>query len=101
MLWSGTGSLGKRFDFVLWQSPWGGVLKGPLAPVFDETKKRRFRQQYPDAAVGKYDIYGLFLDRGLQILKERGWLGMVTQDTYLEKECAASLRKKLSGTARP
>jgi hypothetical protein len=91
--------LGKRFDFVFGNPPWGGVLKGPLAPVFDETKKRRFRQQYPDAAVGKYDIYGLFLDRGLQILKERGWLGMVTQDTYLEKEWAASLRKKLSGTA--
>lgn len=91
--------LGKRFDFVFGNPPWGGVLKGPLAPVFDETKKRRFREQYPDAAVGKYDIYGLFLDRGRQILKERGWLGMVTQDTYLEKEWAASLRKKLSAAA--
>lgn len=70
-----------------------------MAPVFDETKKRRFKEQYPDAAVGKYDIYGLFLDRGLQILKEGGWLGMVTQDTYLEKEWAAPLRRKLSGTA--
>lgn len=91
--------LGERFDFVFGNPPWGGVLKGPLAPVFDETKKRRFKEQYPDAAVGKYDIYGLFLDRGLQILKEGGWLGMVTQDTYLEKEWAAPLRKKLSGTA--
>ena len=91
--------LGERFDFVFGNPPWGGVLKGPLAPVFDETKKRRFKEQYPDAAVGKYDIYGLFLDRGLQILKEGGWLGMVTQDTYLEKEWAAPLRRKLSGTA--
>jgi len=91
--------LGECFDFVFGNPPWGGVLKGPLAPVFDENKKRRFKEQYPDAAVGKYDIYGLFLDRGLQILKEGGWLGMVTQDTYLEKEWAAPLRRKLSETA--
>jgi hypothetical protein len=90
--------LGERFDFVFGNPPWGGVLKGPLAPVFDEAKKKRFKIQYPDAAVGKYDIYGLFLDRGLQILKEGGWLGMVTQDTYLEKEWAAPLRRKLSET---
>ncbi len=90
--------LGERFDFVFGNPPWGGVLKGPLAPVFDETKKRRFKEQYPDAAVGKYDIYGLFLDRGLQILKEGGWLGMVTQDTYLEKEWAGPLRRKFSRT---
>jgi len=91
--------LGERFDFVFGNPPWGGVLKGPLAPVFDETKKSRFKKQYPEAAVGKYDIFGLFLDRGLQILKEGGWLGMVTQDTYLEKEWAAPLRRKLSGIA--
>lgn len=73
-----------------------------MAPVFDETKKRRFKEQYPDAAVGKYDIYGLFLDRGLQILKEGGWLGMVTQDTYLEKEwappCEGSFREPRPST---
>jgi hypothetical protein len=91
--------IGERFDYVFGNPPWGGVLKGPLAPVFDEGKKRRFRREYPHAAVGKYDIYGLFMERGLQILKPGGRLGIVTQDTFLDKEWASSLRKRLASKA--
>ncbi|HJX14895.1 MAG TPA: N-6 DNA methylase [Candidatus Deferrimicrobiaceae bacterium] len=91
--------LGEQFDFVFGNPPWGGVLKGPLAPVFDEAKKKRFRSEYPAAANGKYDIYGLFMERGLQILKPGGRLGLVTQDTYLDKEWAAPLRKMLAKEA--
>jgi hypothetical protein len=91
--------IGEQFDFVFGNPPWGGVLKGPLAPVFDEVKKKRFRREYPAAATGKYDIYGLFMERGLQILKPGGCLGLLTQDTYLDKEWASSLRKKLTTDA--
>ena len=51
--------LKKRFDRVFGNPPWGGVLKGPLAPVYDEIKKKRFAEEYPAAAQGKYDVYGL------------------------------------------
>lgn len=91
--------IGERFDSVFGNPPWGGVLKGPLAPVFDEGKKRRFRREYPHAAVGKYDIYGLFMERALQILKPGGRLGIVTQDTFLDKEWAFTLRKWLASKA--
>src|SRR3990170_1244874 len=56
----------KRFDRVFGNPPWGGVLKGPLAPVYDNLKKQRFAREYPESARGKYDIYGLFLERALQ-----------------------------------
>jgi hypothetical protein len=88
--------LGKKFDFVVGNPPWGGVLKGPLAPVYDETKKRRFKREFPNAANGKYDVYGLFIERGLRLLTEAGRLAMVTQDTYLDKEWARKLRALLA-----
>lgn len=88
--------LDRQFDFVVGNPPWGGVLKGPLAPVYNETKKRRFRREFPHAATGKYDVYGLFMERGLQLLADGGRVAMVTQDTYLDKEWAKGLRRLLA-----
>jgi hypothetical protein len=86
----------EKFDYVVGNPPWGGVLKGPLAPVFDETKKKRFKDEFPAAAQGKYDIYALFMERALQILKENGTCGFVTQGSFIDKEWAAGLREKLA-----
>jgi hypothetical protein len=85
-----------RFDLVCGNPPWGGVLKGPLAPVFEERKKQRFKREFPNAATGKYDIYGLFMERALQLLADGGRFAMVTQDTYLDKEWAKGLRQLLA-----
>jgi hypothetical protein len=89
-----------RFDLVCGNPPWGGVLKGPLAPVFEERKKQRFKREFPNTATGKYDIYGLFMERALQLLADGGRFAMVTQDTYLDKEWAKGLRKLLSTETR-
>lgn len=88
-----------RFDFVFGNPPWGGVLKGPLAPVYDSIKKRRFAQEFRSAAQGKYDIYGLFMERALQMLKPAGRFGLLTQGSYIDKEWARGLRKLLSTRA--
>ena len=85
-----------RFDLVCGNPPWGGVLKGPLAPVFEERKKQRFKHEFPNAATGKYDIYGLFMERAIQLLTDGGRFAMVTQDTYLDKEWAKGLRQLLA-----
>jgi hypothetical protein len=91
--------LRKRFDYVIGNPPWSGILKGPLAAVYDETQKRRLKASYHGIAVGKYDIYGLFMDRALRMLKPGGVFGLVTQDTYLDKDWAGGLRRKLSTKA--
>ncbi len=89
-------SVDTRFDLVCGNPPWGGVLKGPLAPVFEERKKQRFKHEFPNAATGKYDIYGLFMERAVQLLADGGRFAMVTQDTYLDKEWAKGLRQFLA-----
>jgi len=88
--------LEKRFDRVFGNPPWGGVLKGPLAPVYDTAKKERFCSEYPAAAQGKYDVYGLFMERALHVLKPGGRFGLLTQGSFIDKEWAAGLRQFLA-----
>ncbi len=92
--------LHKRFDRAFGNPPWGGVLKGPLAPVYDNGKKERLKHEYPSAAQGKYDIYGLFIERALQVLKPGGRFGLLTQGTFIDKEWAAGLREMLASKSR-
>lgn len=89
--------LATRFDRIFGNPPWGGVLKGRLAPVYDTGKKSRFDKEYRAAATGKYDVYGLFMERALQVLRPGGRFGLVTQDTFTDKEWARGLRELLSG----
>jgi hypothetical protein len=84
-----------KFDRVFGNPPWGGVLKGRLAPVYDSAKKQHFNEAYPEAAEGKYDVYALFMERALQLLKHGGRFALLTQSTYLDKEWARGLRKLL------
>lgn len=88
-----------QFDRVFGNPPWGGVLKGPLAPVYDTQKKQTFKKAYASAAQGKYDVYGLFMQRSLRLLRENGEFALITQGTYLEKEWASGLRALLSHNA--
>lgn len=89
-----------RFDRVFGNPPWGGVLKGHLAPVYDTQKKQRLTHEFPAAARGKYDVYGLFMERALQILDAAGRFAFVTQGSFIDKEWAAGLREKLAREAR-
>lgn len=88
--------LDRRFDYVVGNPPWGGVLKGRLAPVFDAVMKQKYRTEYPNSAVGKYDIYGLFMERGFGWLGDDGVLALITQNTYFDKDWAAHLRDYLA-----
>src|SRR5208337_4010898 len=79
----------QRFDFVVGNPPWGGILKGRLAPIFDEHYKKQLAGEYRDTYSGKLDIYGLFYDRALQWLKSGGTVALVTQGSFIDKDWAA------------
>ncbi len=78
----------KKFDVVVGNPPWGGILKGRLAPIFDENYKRQLEAEYRDTYSGKLDIYGLFYDRALRWLKAGGTVALVTQGSFIDKEWA-------------
>ena len=85
-----------KFDRIFGNPPWGGVLKGSLSPVYDTGKKKYFSKAFPHAAKGKYDVYGLFMERAVQLLEKGGRFALITQGTYLDKEWAKVLRHFLA-----
>ncbi|MDI7267177.1 MAG: N-6 DNA methylase [Myxococcota bacterium] len=91
---------GRTFDFVFGNPPWGGVLKGPLAPVFDEPRKDRLRALYPASTDGKFDVFGPFMEHAVRLLRDGGRFALVTQGSYLDKGWAGLLRQKLSSECR-
>ncbi|HUY13109.1 MAG TPA: hypothetical protein VMX16_05665 [Terriglobia bacterium] len=79
---------GERFDFAVGNPPWGGILKGRLAPIFDEHYKEQLAGEYRDTYTGKLDIYALFYDRALKLLRSGGTVALVTQGSFIDKEWA-------------
>jgi type I restriction-modification system DNA methylase subunit len=55
-----------RFNYVVGNPPWGGVLRGKLGPLGDS--KKRIKYSNYKGAFGKFDIYVLFIERGLKWL---------------------------------
>lgn len=88
---------GEKFDFVVGNPPWGGILKGKLAPIFDERYKQQLAAEYPDTYVGKLDIYALFYDRGLKWLRSGGTIALVTQGSFVDKEWAGPHEEYIRG----
>jgi len=87
-----------KFDYVVGNPPWGGVLRGKLGPLGNSAKREEYRRGY-ESATGKFDIYVLFIERGLKWLKEGGTLGMITQITYLDSDFGRGIRKYIKNNA--
>lgn len=93
---------GRRFDVVVGNPPWGGMLKGKLSPLHDEQKRREYRSPGRfDSATGKYDFYVLFIERSLSWLTEGGSYGLLVPNTYLDKDFGKGIRAVLSSAGMP
>jgi hypothetical protein len=80
---------GGKFDLVVGNPPWGGILKGRLAPIFNEHYKKQLARECRDTFTGKLDVYGLFYDKAFQWLKPGGTVALVTQGSFIDKDWAA------------
>ena len=80
----------KKFDFVVGNPPWGGILKREKGSMLAE----RLKQEYV-SAVGKYDIYVLFIERGINWLKDCGRFGFIVQNRFLRVDYGKRLREFL------
>jgi hypothetical protein len=89
----------RKFDLVVGNPPWGGLLKGRLAPIFDKHYKERLAAEYRDTYAGKLDVYGLFYDRALRWLKPGGTVALITQGSFIDKDWAAPHSEYVRGRA--
>lgn len=84
----------RKFDFVVGNPPWGAVLRGNIGPLGSDEKRNYYKKHFK-SAVGKYDIFVLFLERGVEWLKDKGILGMITQVTYVSQAFGKGIQNVL------
>ena len=77
------------FDFVVGNPPYVAITE------LDEGEKARYRGEF-ETAVGRFDLYALFWERALRLLKPGGRLVFITPEKYATVESARPLRRLLS-----
>jgi N-6 DNA Methylase len=90
----------RRFDVVVGNPPWGGILKGRLSPLFDPEKRKEYKDDFA-SATGKYDIYVLFIERSLSWLRNEGRYALVVPNTFRERDFGEGIREFLADHAPP
>lgn len=82
------------FDFVVGNPPYVAITG------LDEDEKACYRARF-ETATGRFDLYVLFWERALRLLKPRGRLVLITPEKYLTVESARPLRRLLSKLSVP
>lgn len=79
------------FDIVIANPPYGVKLSPEVRDLY-----------FPDSSDGKQskDSYGIFLARGLQLLKEKGYLCFITSDTWQTLKSHKPLRRLLLNNSK-
>lgn len=80
---------GEMFDYI--------VGNPPYVPItgLSESERRDFRNRFA-TATGRFDLYLLFFEQALRLLKPGGRLVFITPEKFLYVRTAASLRQALA-----
>jgi len=84
-----------NFDIVIGNPPYISAL---VASKIIDKKTRNFYKNKYISAKGTYDIYLLFFEKGLSLLKKNGSLVYITPTKYLSANYASSFRKDVALT---
>lgn len=77
------------FDVVIGNPPYINAMN--MSKNFDEST-REYLKNYYESAKGAYDLYLLFMEKGLQLLKSGGYLSFITPNKYLSASYAVGFR---------
>ena len=81
------------FDVVIGNPPYIRIqAMKEWAPIEVEF----YKQHYKAASSGNYDIYVVFVEKGLSLLNEKGRLGFICPHKFFNAQYGAPLRKLLS-----
>lgn len=78
------------FDIVIGNPPYVAVRSGNISEYCKDLYKRIYK-----SATGQFDLYALFIEFGMKILKDNGVSVMITESTFLSNKDFSSLRKLL------
>jgi len=96
--------LDSQFDYVVGNPPWGAVLKGVVGPLGNKARRLDYKERFESShsPSGKYDIFVLFMERGIKWLKPRtGVLGMITQVNWVSQDFGEGIKKVMRSEGTP
>lgn len=77
------------YDYVVGNPPWVNIKNIP------ESKQNWYKEIY-NSAYGRFDLYVLFLERGLDLLNEDGKLGYITSNKFTRSRYGKKIRRIIS-----
>lgn len=78
-----------QFDYIVGNPPYVPIEQ------LDSEEKRRYRSEF-ETAVGRFDLYLLFFERALNLLRDGGRLSFLTPEKFEYVETAEPLRDRLA-----
>ena len=78
------------FDAVIGNPPY--IDSEEMTKSQPESRKL-YSKLYPKSAVGNWDIFCIFLDRGLSLVRNKGYFGMIVPNKLLSADYANGIRK--------
>lgn len=75
-----------KYDFVVGNPPYLS------SKAISSSEKEMYERTY-DTATGQYDLYGLFIELGIKMLKDDGRFGFIVPDAFLGRSNAEPIRK--------
>lgn len=81
------------FDAVVGNPPY---IRIQLLKQSDPDQLRYFSSRYVSASQGSYDIYVIFVEKGLSLLNRKGLLGYILPNKFLTTDYGRSLRESLA-----
>jgi len=82
------------FDCIIGNPPY--IKIQTLNNVYPQPVIEYINTKYPDTAKGNYDISVVFIEKALSLLKENGYLGMITLRNFMNSSYGVGLRGLLS-----
>lgn len=81
------------FDAVIGNPPY---IRIQTMKEWAPTEVEFYKRRYVSASKGNYDIYVVFVERGLSLLNERGRLGFILPHKFFQAEFGEPIRKLLA-----
>lgn len=79
------------FDVIIGNPPYGAII--------EDSEFGYYKKKY-ESADYKIDTYGVFVEKGLNLLKDGGYLGVIVPNTMLTNMYFQNLRKKILNECR-